>query len=213
MGGRQSQAEGTGRFRMGVMSAGLAVMDGSAEKAAVPPLLPPPHSVRTGHPRCPEIRRPHAELSTDSQMFSDKDIATDTPRVTKNTLTKGHKHLERSPPGPETTPETQEIFIQRAVSLMHKHIPTPHRSLTCSHTLRLRSQKHGGTSTIHTPEHVHPERTETWILFTGMCACTHTHPQLQKYTKQHPHNTHIQREGLIPPSPYSPGHGATVVCL
>ena len=47
--GRQSQAEGRGRFMMRVMSAAPVVMDGSAEKAAVPHLAAHPRCAQTTH--------------------------------------------------------------------------------------------------------------------------------------------------------------------
>lgn len=84
--GRQSQAEGRGRFMMRVMSAAPVVMDGSAEKATVP------HSA--ARPWC--AHRPPTELCTDSQTTSHENLTTNTPRAT-DTPTKGQETLGEEP--------------------------------------------------------------------------------------------------------------------
>lgn len=48
--GKRSRAEGAGRFMVRVMSTAPAVMDGSAEKAAIPYPPPPLYRVHMGHP-------------------------------------------------------------------------------------------------------------------------------------------------------------------
>lgn len=58
IGGKKSRAEGTGRFMVRVISTTPAVMDSSAEKAAIPRPPPPLYHVHMGHPQHPTILRP-----------------------------------------------------------------------------------------------------------------------------------------------------------
>lgn len=174
------------------VSAAPAVMDGSAEKAAVPHLPPPLRSAHSGYAQGPNAQAPRRAKHRLSA--SDKDIAGDTTQSNKNTLTKGHKTWERRPPWSETTPETQrQRCSYRDQRGSHTHIPP--QTLIGSRTLR---SSRRNASTTHTPP-VSPSHRNTDVDTIHSYVHTHT-PQPQAYTKQYPHGMHTER--LIPPSPH-----------
>lgn len=192
------------------VSAAPAVMDGSAEKAAVPHLPPPLRSAHSGYAQGPNAQAPRRAKHRLSA--SDKDIAGDTTQSNKNTLTKGHKTWERRPPWSETTPETQrQRCSYRDQRGSHTHIPP--QTLIGSRTLR---SSRRNASTTHTPP-VSPRVTETqtWIPFTHMY--THTHPS-RRHTQNSTQTVCTQRDSsLLPPTsqvivPLATSVTATVPC-